>query len=47
MRKQDFPQLRQNITYLDSAATAPKPAAVLDAMRTFAETDYANVHRGI
>lgn len=47
MRKQDFPQLAQNITYLDSAATAPKPRAVIEAMTRFIETDYANVHRGI
>lgn len=47
MNKPDFPQLAQNITYLDSAATAPKPRAVIDAMVKFIETDYANVHRGI
>jgi cysteine desulfurase/selenocysteine lyase len=32
--------------YLDTAATAQKPAVVLDAMREFYETDYANPHRG-
>lgn len=35
------------LTYLDSAASAQKPRAVLDAMTTFAETSYANVHRGL
>jgi cysteine desulfurase/selenocysteine lyase len=32
--------------YLDSAATAHKPTAVLDAMRAYYEHDYANPHRG-
>jgi cysteine desulfurase/selenocysteine lyase len=35
------------LVYLDSAASAQKPDAVLDAMRDFARTDYANVHRGV
>ena len=34
------------LTYLDSGATAQKPAAVLDAMRECFETYYSNVHRG-
>ncbi|MGZ8981934.1 MAG: cysteine desulfurase, partial [Burkholderiaceae bacterium] len=33
--------------YLDSAASAQKPRAVLDAMRDAYERDYANVHRGV
>ena len=37
----------QRLVWLDSAATAQKPRVVLDAMRTFAETHYANVHRGV
>jgi len=32
--------------YLDSAATAQRPAAVLDAERSFVESSYAAVHRG-
>lgn len=32
--------------YLDSAATAQRPAQVLDAERRFVEHDYAAVHRG-
>ncbi len=35
-----------NLVYLDSAASAQKPRAVLDAMNDFYETDYANPHRG-
>lgn len=33
--------------YLDNAASAQKPRQVLDAMREFASTEYANVHRGV
>src|SRR2546430_3576243 len=35
------------LVYLDSAASAQKPRAVLDAMQAFATSDYANVHRGV
>jgi cysteine desulfurase / selenocysteine lyase len=44
----DFPLLAANpaLHYLDSAATSQKPAAVLDAMRTYYERDNANPHRG-
>ena len=35
------------LAYLDNAASAQKPGAVLDAMRQFAESEYANVHRGV
>ena len=48
----DFPILRQMIhgkplVYVDNAASAQKPQAVLDRiMRAYAE-DYANVHRGL
>jgi cysteine desulfurase/selenocysteine lyase len=50
--RDDFPILRQTINgkrlvYLDSAASSQKPIPVLDAMRTFYENDYANVHRGV
>ena len=49
--KRDFPLLRQcendhPLVYLDSAATAQKPQAVLDAMDVYYETANANVHRG-
>ena len=48
--RDDFPLLAQTIggvplTYLDSAATTQKPAAVLDAIRYYYEHDNANVHR--
>ena len=44
----DFPLLAANpaLHYLDSAATAQKAAAVLDAERDYYETSYANPHRG-
>jgi cysteine desulfurase / selenocysteine lyase len=48
----DFPILEQQIhgkplAYLDSAVSAQKPRQVLDALRTFYETSYGNVHRGV
>jgi cysteine desulfurase/selenocysteine lyase len=48
----DFPIFEQQIhgkplAYLDSAATSQKPRQVLDALRDFYETSYANVHRGV
>jgi cysteine desulfurase/selenocysteine lyase len=46
--RQDFPLLMaHDIAYLDSAASAQKPRAVLDAQRQFYETRYANVHRAV
>jgi len=47
-RRSDFPLLARNpgLHYLDTAATSQKPRVVLDAMREFYETDYANPHRG-
>lgn len=43
----DFPAIPQGWAYLDSAATAQKPKAVIDAItRGYAET-YATVHRGV
>lgn len=35
------------LVYLDNAASAQKPRAMLAAMTDFATTDYANVHRGV
>src|SRR5436305_631173 len=48
----DFPILSREIdgkriVYLDSAASAQKPEAVLDAMDRFYRASYANVHRGV
>jgi len=43
----DFPAIPQGWSYLDTAATAQKPQAVIDAIaRGYAET-YATVHRGV
>lgn len=38
---------RPDLAYLDSAATAQKPRAVMDAMDAFYEKANANVHRGM
>jgi cysteine desulfurase / selenocysteine lyase len=48
----DFPIFEQQIhgkplAYLDSAVSAHKPRQVLDRLREFYETSYANVHRGV
>lgn len=46
--RDQFPLLAgQDIAYLDSAASAQKPRVVLDAMRRFYETSYANIHRAV
>jgi cysteine desulfurase/selenocysteine lyase len=48
----DFPIFDQLIhgkplAYLDSAVSTHKPRQVLDTLRDFYETSYANVHRGV
>jgi cysteine desulfurase/selenocysteine lyase len=48
----DFPIFGEKIhgkplAYLDSAASSQKPRQVLDTLREFYETSYANVHRGV
>ena len=48
----DFPILATEtrgrpLTYLDSAASAQKPKAVIDAMADFYAAHYANIHRGV
>jgi cysteine desulfurase/selenocysteine lyase len=50
--RRDFPAFEQEVNgkplaYLDSANSAQKPRQVLDAMREFYETSYANVHRAV
>lgn len=45
--KDDFPILRNNITYLDSAASAQKPKVVIDCIKNYFENSYANIHRGV
>ena len=52
IRREDFPMLshRMNgkpLVYLDNAATAQKPAAVIDRMSAFLKNEYANIHRGV
>ncbi|MEI8229703.1 MAG: cysteine desulfurase [Candidatus Peregrinibacteria bacterium] len=43
-----FPFLREKgIVYLDSAASAQKPEAVITAMDVFLREDFSNVHRGM
>lgn len=51
-RRADFPILAQKIygkelVFLDSAASAQKPRAVIEAMTHVMEAQYANVHRGL
>lgn len=50
--KADFPALRsmvngKPVVFLDSAASAQKPDAVINAMDTVMREHYANVHRGV
>jgi len=50
--RKDFPILDQKVhgkplVYLDNAATAQKPRAVIEALVHYYEHDNANVHRGI
>ena len=45
--KADFPGLAGGWHYLDTAATAQKPQAVLGAMTRALGADYATVHRGV
>jgi cysteine desulfurase/selenocysteine lyase len=50
--RQDFPALAMQIygkplVYLDNAASAQKPNAVLDRMTQAYQSEYANVHRGL
>ncbi len=46
--RQDFAIFAgSDVAFLDSAASAQKPRAVLQAMADFAESHYANVHRGV
>ena len=50
--RQDFPILATQVhgkplVYLDNAASAQKPQAVIDALTSLLQSDYANVHRGL
>jgi len=46
--RRDFPifEAHPDLVFLDSAASAQKPRAVIRALARFYETTYANVHRG-
>lgn len=46
-RLADFPAIADGWAYLDTAATAQKPQAVLDAIAQVYGRDYATVHRGV
>ncbi len=48
----DFPCLQQTVhgrplVFLDTAASAQKPAAVIDELARVLRQDYANIHRGV
>ena len=50
--REDFPILQTHVNgkplvYLDNAASAQKPEAVIEAMTCMMHTSYANVHRGL
>ena len=46
--KKDFPIYTHSpdLVYLDSTATTQKPRLVIEGMKDFMETGYANIHRG-
>ncbi len=48
MYKKDFPifTTHPELVYLDSASSAQKPRNVIEGMKEFMESDYANIHRG-
>ena len=48
----DFPCLQQTVhgrplVFLDTAASAQKPAVVIEAIARVLREDYANIHRGV
>lgn len=50
--REDFPILATRVhgrplVYLDTAASAQKPRAVIDTLKSFYEQSYANIHRGV
>jgi cysteine desulfurase/selenocysteine lyase len=50
--RSDFPALQQEVNgsplvYLDSAASAQQPVAVVEAVARYHREDHANVHRGV
>jgi len=49
MVKRDFPIFERHprLVFLDSGASAQKPAVVIDRVAEFYRSDYANIHRGV
>ena len=47
--RREFPIFERNpgLVFLDTAASAQKPRAVIDGVAEFYRSDYANVHRGV
>ncbi len=47
--KRDFPIFARHpgLVFLDSGASAQKPAVVIDGVAEFYRSDYANIHRGV
>lgn len=50
--RKDFPILQRKVhgrvlVYLDNAASTQKPRQVINALKRFYESDYANIHRGV
>ena len=50
--RKDFPALSvpmngKPLAFLDTAASAQKPQAVIDAMNAVLESGYSNIHRGL
>jgi cysteine desulfurase / selenocysteine lyase len=47
--KRDFPIFERHprLVFLDSGASAQKPAVVIDRVAEFYRNDYANIHRGV
>src|SRR6266852_6450977 len=47
--RRDFPIFERNpgLVFLDSGASAQKPASVIDGVAEYYRNDYANVHRGV
>ncbi len=47
--RREFPVFDRNpgLVFLDTAASAQKPSAVIDGIAEFYRSDYANVHRGV
>src|SRR5260370_25378092 len=47
--RRDFPVFENNpgLVFLDTAASAQKPRAVIDGVADYYRRDYANVHRGV